>query len=440
MKALFLLFVLFISLSLQAQAKDQEMVLSLGESRQVAYRGAGGVWIQDSKILKASPSGTGILLKALKEGKTSLKMGSNYFQVQVIHPLKLANFKSLKAAVDRIVGLNLQILEGDLVVEGRLYQMKSWISLAEQIETEGLSYQMRAQMSESVKTAAEKYFRVRLETAKLPPQSVIFAEHPEIRVAGPEAFFLKYQKIFTPFGVSVVKDDQALEIAPTVKVQITVAEVRRELSLKWGLANKGAYTATLLPDGKWYGSPFEVAATASEINSDAKILASPNIICRSGKEAEFLAGGEFPIKVLNYKIQDIVWKRYGILMKVKPKADSSGRMSISIDTEVSTIDKSTSVDDIPGILTNHVSSHFDITKPQTIALSGLLRNEDSEGHQGIAMLSRLPILGALFSSRDFREHRTELIIFVRPSILKEGEESETTQMPNQHIGQVEGKL
>jgi pilus assembly protein CpaC len=125
---------------------------------------------------------------------------------------------------------------------------------------------------------------------------------------------------------------------------------------------------------------------------------------------------------------------------VKPKADSSGRMSISIDTEISAIDESRKVDDIPAMFTNHVSSHFDLTKPQTIALSGLIKNNETQGYQGLPFLSRIPILGALFSSNEFKDNKTELVIFVRPSILREGEEGETTQMPNQHIGQVEGKL
>jgi pilus assembly protein CpaC len=124
---------------------------------------------------------------------------------------------------------------------------------------------------------------------------------------------------------------------------------------------------------------------------------------------------------MNYKAQDVVWKRYGILLRVKPRADAAGRLSISLETEVSTLDKSMAVDGIPAILTNRVSSHFDLTKPQTIALSGLLKNEDGNSTEGVPLLSRLPIIGALFSSKDFRENRSELIIFVRPSILKEGD-------------------
>ncbi len=102
-------------------------------------------------------------------------------------------------------------------------------------------------------------------------------------------------------------------------------------------------------------------------------------------------------------------------------------MSISIETEVTTLDNSNKIDDIPGLLTNRVSSHFDLTKPQTIALSGLLKNEEGKSSEGVPFLARLPVLGALFASKDFSENRSELVIFVRPTILKENESSENPQ-------------
>ena len=153
----------------------------------------------------------------------------------------------------------------------------------------------------------------------------------------------------------------------------------------------------------------------------SRVLARPNLLCRSGKEAEFVAGGEFPIKIFNYRQQDVVWKRYGIVLKIKPKADASGRISLGLETEVSTIDPAHTVDGIPGMLTNRVASYFDLTRPRTIVLSGLLKNEDSVHNAGVPGLSGLPILGPLFGSKEWKENRTELVIFVRPSIVSEEE-------------------
>jgi len=204
-----------------------------------------------------------------------------------------------------------------------------------------------------------------------------------------------------------------------VKVQITVAEVKKDAFLSYGVQWPSNYTAQVIPGATAAeNSGLSIALQALESKGLGRVLARPNLLCRSGKEAEFVAGGEFPIKIMNFKIQDIVWKRYGILLKIKPMADFSGRMSISLETEISNLDGH-SVDGIPGLLTNRVQSHFDLSESKTIALSGLIKSESTESQVGLPGLARIPILGSLFSSKDFRENRTELVIFVKPEIVQE---------------------
>lgn len=362
-----------------------------------------------------------------KVGVTLARVRGRTESVQVVDPRQFDSYEQLKKACALLPGLKANFVRGVLAVQGDLFRAQDWHKLA----SLRLRYAMRARLSSSLQDEMQDALQALMVKAKLPRQVLIFSNGVEVRVSPKSLYREKYEELLSPYGVDVVVDSEALEIAPTVKVQITVAEIKRDLTMKYGLKWPSSYAATILRTGKRELDDLPFSASALEAQGWGKILASPNIICRSGKEAEFLAGGEFPIKIMNYKIQDIVWKKYGILLKVKPVADSSGRMSISIETEVSTLDDSRKVDDIPGILTNHVSSHFDLSRPQTIALSGLIKSEDSRSHEGIPFLSRLPVLGALFSSRDFKENRSELVIFVRPSILEE--ESEHLEKPS-HIG------
>lgn len=415
--------------SLKGLTATHDLVLSLGQSKNLPLVSS-SVWIEDRKILKAEPLGNKLTLKGLKEGFTIVRLGDDLYRIQVLHPGKRDILTELHLHLKDIVGLNAEISEGDLLVTGRLYRMTDWLRLAKLARAQSVNYQMRAELSQTLQNESARYFSELLAKAHLPPQTVIFSPAPEIRITGSDLVLKKYQTLLYPFGITILKDESSLDISPTVKVQITVAEIRKDKGLTYGLKLPESYSATVLNSGETVWDDMKFTIEAFEKNGLGKILASPNIICRSGKEAEFLAGGEFPIKIMNYKVQDIVWKRYGILLRVKPKADSAGRMSLSIETEVSTIDKATGVDGIPGILTNRVSSHFDLTRPQTIALSGLLKNEDSENSQGLPMLSRLPIIGALFSSKEFRDNRTELVIFVRPEIMKEGDQNAKPQ----HLG------
>lgn len=426
---------LFISLySLVALSTPSEIILSLGENKTLAVRPKSSVWIQDRSILKADAIGGRLNIKGLTEGLTNVRVDDNLYRVQVIHPGKRSALTDLKKQISKIIGLSVEVGDGDLLVTGRLYRLQDWIRLADLLKDSGVSYQMRASISQALQDESQQHFSSLLNKAKVPPQTIIFLPSPEIRVSGNELVFRKYEKMLRPYGINIIKDQSSLEIAPTVKVQITVAEVRHESALFYGIKWPEVFQATVLSGGgatEFGNAVFNIHTF--EKNGYGKILASPNIVCRSGSEAEFLAGGEFPIKIMNYKVQDVVWKRYGILLRVKPKADASGRISLSIDTEISTLDKASGIDNVPGILTNRVSSHFDLTRTQTIALSGLLKKEGGDTSEGLPMLSRIPILGPLFSSKDYSEKRSELVIFVRPSIMNE---NERTEVSPHHLGQV----
>jgi pilus assembly protein CpaC len=427
----FIVIIFFSILAPYAESKD--LILSLGESYHLTIKGQPNIWIQDGKIIQAEQNGSKIILKARKEGITVVRNGPELIKIQVLHPEKREIFKSLHDTLKNIIGLNPEIKDGELAVVGKLYRFEDWLRLSEKIQLTSITYQMRAKLSESLRLKSQKYFSGLFERAKIPPQSLILEPIPEIRVSGSESLIKKYQLLLRPFGILVVKDEQSLEVAPTIKVQITVAEVSRDVLLKYGISWPGDFKASILHSPETLTSNLDLNLQALEGRGQGKILASPNLLCRSGKEAEFLAGGEFPIKVMNYKVHDIIWKRYGILLKVKPKADASGRMSIAIETEISRVDDSRKVDDVPAILTNRVSSHFDLTGPQTIALSGLLKDEDSKQSQGLPGLSNIPILGALFSSKNFKDNKTELIIFVRPSIMADGDDTYS----NEHIGSLD---
>lgn len=436
MKSLLILIAIFSSASLTYGASNKELTLSLGESRKLPLKGRSTVWIQDRGIIKADGLGAQLVISAAKEGKTVLKVGDETYQVNVLHPNKMNSLGDLQSYLKNIVGISASISEGDLLIVGQLYRLEDWKKIAEIAKTKSFTYQMHANISRDLQNEAQEHFRKLFEHSKVPPQTVIFEPQPEIRVSASELAVKKYQALLSPFGVAVIKDENSLEIAPTVKVEITVAEIKRDLSLKYGLHWPSNYSAKILSSGEKVVDELKFSLNALENNGYGKILASPNILCRSGKEAEFLAGGEFPIKIMNFKTQDVIWKRYGILLRVKPKADAAGRISLSIETEVTTLDDAHTVDNIPGVLTNRVSSHFDLTKPQTIALSGLLKSEDGRSSEGLPLLSRLPILGALFSSKDYRENRSELVIFVRPTILKEEEEANKLQ----HLGSKDSDL
>lgn len=156
------------------------------------------------------------------------------------------------------------------------------------------------------------------------------------------------------------------------------------------------------------------------VNSgDAYVLATPELSARSGGKAEFLAGGQIPIisPASANSPASVTFKDYGIKLIIEPVADENNNVSTILKTEVSNVDNSVAVGGNPGFLTRKTDSEFNVQSGQTIVLSGLLNTELQKDISKLAGLGDLPILGALFRSTNFRSGRTDLVIFVTPTVI-----------------------
>jgi pilus assembly protein CpaC len=217
-------------------------------------------------------------------------------------------------------------------------------------------------------------------------------------------------------GVRIDVSSSANELEPMIRTKVVIAEVRRSVTQKLGI--------------KWPES-FQIGGESSVINissvtalleaiettGEGRILAMPNLLCRSGGEAKFFAGGEIPIRTSNYRTTSVEWKKYGITLHVQPRADRMKRLKFQLRTEISSIDDSNkSSQDIPGITSNSIETQFNLAGAQTIALSGLIKREEGRHLSNLGILNSIPILGKLFESQDFRKMVTELIIFLTPEI------------------------
>lgn len=165
-----------------------------------------------------------------------------------------------------------------------------------------------------------------------------------------------------------------------------------------------------------------VSEITSRINfavssGNALVLAEPRLAARSGGEATFLAGGEFPIQISNINGTTIEFKQFGIQLEVKPTVDTNNNVRANVSTELSAIDNSVSVDGVPGLLSRKTTADVILGSGETLVMSGLLNQQASRDQSGITFLQDIPILGALFRSKTFRDNRSELVIFVTPKIF-----------------------
>jgi pilus assembly protein CpaC len=162
---------------------------------------------------------------------------------------------------------------------------------------------------------------------------------------------------------------------------------------------------------------------ALKSNGLVKVLAEPTLIALSGKDAYFLAGGEFPIPVPSGDGDiTIDYKEFGVRLAFTPTVMADNKISIRVEPEVSELDFSTAVQFegfvTPGLTTRKAATVVELADGQSFAIAGLLRETARDVVHKFPLLGDIPILGMLFRSRSFQKNETELVIIATPHLVK----------------------
>ena len=156
-----------------------------------------------------------------------------------------------------------------------------------------------------------------------------------------------------------------------------------------------------------------------------RVLAEPNLTTVSGKKAHFFAGGEFPVLIPQggalLGTVTVEYKKFGVLLDFIPWVDLNGLITLDVIPEVSRLDRANSVIlsgfVIPGLDTRRVETTVKLWPGQSYVIAGLLESEHIEKNFSLFGLSRLPIIGPLFTSNNFMNQQTELMIMVTPFLV-----------------------
>jgi Flp pilus assembly secretin CpaC len=193
-----------------------------------------------------------------------------------------------------------------------------------------------------------------------------------------------------------------------------------QLGIRWpdSLSAKVTFAAGTGNAGSFsMGTDFEVRLNLLMANGKARILSNPRLACESGGEAQFLAGGEIPIVIITPETRTVEWKTYGIILKIQPTMAEGGKIRTQVNAEVSAVDHGSGTSEVPGFLTRRVSTLFSTPPGETVMLSGLVKSDMAKDVAKVPLLGQIPVIGELFKSRNFRENRTELAIFITPVVV-----------------------
>jgi pilus assembly protein CpaC len=257
-------------------------------------------------------------------------------------------------------------------------------------------------------------------------------------------------------GVEKVVNSITVRGRDQVMLKVTVAEVQRSIIKQLGIDlsgqfnygtavvnfnNSNPFTATGQPlvSGNAittsFGATPSVKATlrAMESAGVTRTLAEPNLTAISGESATFISGGEFPISTgvtcqttaagsVGQCAPSIAFKKFGISLNFTPVVLTEGRISLRVMTEVSEVSNDNSINvtgvQVPSIKTRRAETTLEIPSGGSMAMAGLIQDQTKSAINGLPGLSQLPVLGALFRSRDFQDNKTELMVIVTPYIVR----------------------
>ena len=261
-------------------------------------------------------------------------------------------------------------------------------------------------------------------------------------------------------GLTVV-DNMQVPAPHQILLEVRFAEVNRNALREWGTnfvrvdpfnlrgddegtLSTGQFTP---PRGNFLNTPVGPEQTFSDVvnlylfSPDAQLgvfiralqskgmfrsLAEPNLLALDGKEASFLAGGEFPYPVPQATAAGqtitIVFKEFGVRLNFVPTVTNSGMIHLEVAPEVSTLDFANGLQIsgflIPTLLTRRASTEVELRDGQTFAIAGLMDNSQTETVSKFPILGDIPVLGQFFRSKDVQQNRSELLVLVTPRLVQ----------------------
>lgn len=222
----------------------------------------------------------------------------------------------------------------------------------------------------------------------------------------------------------------SIDLPTQVNIRIRIAEMDRATAREFGFDTDlqiqyAVPLKTLAP----FANSLSAQLKALEAESLVSILAEPNLTAVSGEQAQFLAGGQFPIFITGNNGEiTIEYRDYGVSLNMTPTILSAQRISLKVNPSVSELSDTAEVQvngfSLPGLTTRSASTTVELASGQSFILGGLLHERENTVISEIPLLGDIPILGALFRSEKYERKETELVIIATAYVVEPSREND----------------
>jgi general secretion pathway protein D len=165
--------------------------------------------------------------------------------------------------------------------------------------------------------------------------------------------------------------------------------------------------------------------------TNTRVLQNPSVVVVDNQVATLMVGSDVPISTgsanvltaQNTIVNSIDYRSVGIILRVLPHINVNGNVRLEIEQEVSQVQSQSGVGGNPTFSQRKVKSSIGVQNGQTVLLAGLIQEQQDTTRGGIPLLDQIPNLGDAFSHQNKTGSRTELIVFIRPQIIRSGEDA-----------------
>ncbi len=429
----------------RAEEQGSSITLGLGAQKTLVVAGVARVQILDPSVADVKVMGTGqILILARREGRTTLLLwkGSGQRLSYLILVKKQDPHEvvaELRKLLGEMEGVSVRMVGDRIYLDGQAYTSAD-ADRIEEVVALYPSVKSFVKISPNTKRLVAQNLNASFEKAGL--------KNVEAVVVGSTVFLegsveseqeLEKAELITKAIGEKVENLLVIGVKRMILSEVQFVEVRRSskdrLGVKYPTDLTGTATSSvnvvkqLLPSGAadiaargsvTASSDFALGFQAND--GHARLLAQPRLVCASGEQAEFLAGGEVPIPMVTANHVSVEYKQYGVILKLRPTADRKGHIQNELEAEVSEVDTSVAVSvggavSVPGFRTRKVKTNVTVRHGETIVLSGVFSHDEQKFVSKVPGLGNIPIVGELFKNRAFDASKRELVIFVTPRIV-----------------------
>ncbi len=277
------------------------------------------------------------------------------------------------------------------------------------------------------------------------PKVISLMEVPTAPTSGEILLEVRFAEVnraaLTQYGVNLFTfpDPESKFLGATGTQQFSPIQLQEFETGADGKLTKAVFEFSDLLNIFLFRPDINVGATirALKQNNILQILAEPNLLTQTGKEASFLAGGEFPFPVVqggaNFTSVTIQFKEFGVRLSFTPTITVDGTIHMKVRPEVSALDFANALNIsgffVPALSTRRVETEMELKDGQSFAIAGLVDARLTEVASKVPWLGDIPILGHLFRSKSLSKTKTELLVVVTPRIVRPAPEQPLPQEP-----------